>query len=30
VPVTLGAFAEGWVEVRGAGLREGARVVVPA
>jgi peptidoglycan hydrolase-like protein with peptidoglycan-binding domain len=29
VPVTLGAFAEGWVEVRGAGLQAGARVVVP-
>jgi peptidoglycan hydrolase-like protein with peptidoglycan-binding domain len=30
VPVTLGAFAEGWVEVDGPGLAEGARIVVPA
>jgi peptidoglycan hydrolase-like protein with peptidoglycan-binding domain len=30
VPVTLGAFAEGYVQVEGAGLREGDRVVVPA
>lgn len=29
VPVTLGAFAEEWVEVEGAGLKPGARVVVP-
>jgi hypothetical protein len=29
VPVRLGAFADGWVEVSGAGLAEGARVVVP-
>jgi peptidoglycan hydrolase-like protein with peptidoglycan-binding domain len=29
VPVTLGAFADGWVEVSGRGLDEGARVVVP-
>ena len=30
VPVTLGAFADGWVQVDGAGLREGDHVVVPA
>jgi peptidoglycan hydrolase-like protein with peptidoglycan-binding domain len=30
VPVTLGAFADGWVQVDGAGLKEGERVVVPA
>lgn len=30
VPVTLGAFAEGYVQVDGAGLRAGDRVVVPA
>jgi peptidoglycan hydrolase-like protein with peptidoglycan-binding domain len=30
VPVTLGAFADGWVQVQGAGLAAGARVVVPA
>jgi peptidoglycan hydrolase-like protein with peptidoglycan-binding domain len=29
VPVRLGAFADGWVEVSGTGLAEGARVVVP-
>jgi peptidoglycan hydrolase-like protein with peptidoglycan-binding domain len=30
VPVTLGAFADGWVQVDAAALREGDRVVVPA
>ena len=30
VPVTLGASADGWVEVSGEGLSEGTRVVVPA
>lgn len=30
VAVALGAFADGFVEVRGDGLREGQRVVVPA
>jgi hypothetical protein len=30
VPVTLGAFADGWVQVQGAGLRPGTAVVVPA
>ncbi|HWI73581.1 MAG TPA: peptidoglycan-binding protein [Baekduia sp.] len=30
VAVTLGAFADGWVEVDGAGLAPGTRVVVPA
>jgi peptidoglycan hydrolase-like protein with peptidoglycan-binding domain len=29
VPVTLGAFADDWVQVDGPGLRPGARVVVP-
>lgn len=29
VPVELGAFADGWVEVAGDGLRDGTRVVVP-
>jgi multidrug efflux pump subunit AcrA (membrane-fusion protein) len=29
VPVTLGAFAEDWVQVSGAGLAPGTRVVVP-
>jgi peptidoglycan hydrolase-like protein with peptidoglycan-binding domain len=29
VPVTLGAFADDWVEVDGAGLAPGTRVVVP-
>jgi peptidoglycan hydrolase-like protein with peptidoglycan-binding domain len=29
VAVTLGAFAEGWVQVDGAGLTAGTRVVVP-
>jgi peptidoglycan hydrolase-like protein with peptidoglycan-binding domain len=29
VPVTLGAFAGGWVEVAGAGITAGTRVVVP-
>jgi peptidoglycan hydrolase-like protein with peptidoglycan-binding domain len=29
VPVRLGAFADGWVQVSGAALAEGARVVVP-
>jgi multidrug efflux pump subunit AcrA (membrane-fusion protein) len=29
VPVTLGAFADDWVEVTGAGLAPGTRVVVP-
>jgi hypothetical protein len=29
VPVTLGAFADGWVQVSGSALTEGARVVVP-
>jgi peptidoglycan hydrolase-like protein with peptidoglycan-binding domain len=29
VPVTLGAFADDWVQVSGAGLRPGMRVVVP-
>jgi peptidoglycan hydrolase-like protein with peptidoglycan-binding domain len=29
VPVRLGAFADGWVEVSAAGLAEGTRVVVP-
>ena len=29
VPVELGVFADGWVEVRGAGLRDGAKVTVP-
>jgi len=29
VAVTLGTFADGWVEVRGDGLTAGARVVVP-
>jgi peptidoglycan hydrolase-like protein with peptidoglycan-binding domain len=29
VPVQMGTSADGWVEVSGAGLREGARVVVP-
>jgi hypothetical protein len=28
-PVELGAFADGYVEVSGKGIREGARVVVP-
>jgi peptidoglycan hydrolase-like protein with peptidoglycan-binding domain len=30
VGVTLGAFADGWVQVDGGGLRAGDRVVVPA
>lgn len=30
VPVTLGAFAEGYVQIEGSGLREGDRVVIPA
>ena len=30
VPVTLGAFADGWAEVSGDGIAEGVRVVVPA
>jgi peptidoglycan hydrolase-like protein with peptidoglycan-binding domain len=30
VPVTTGLFADGYVEVRGAALREGQRVTVPA
>lgn len=29
VPVTLGAFADQWVQVSGAGIAPGARVVVP-
>jgi peptidoglycan hydrolase-like protein with peptidoglycan-binding domain len=29
VPVRVGAFADGWVEVHGRGLRAGTRVVVP-
>jgi peptidoglycan hydrolase-like protein with peptidoglycan-binding domain len=29
VPVTLGAFADSWVQIDGAGLHPGARVVVP-
>jgi peptidoglycan hydrolase-like protein with peptidoglycan-binding domain len=29
VAVTLGAFADGWVQVQGAGLQPGTRVVVP-
>jgi len=29
VPVTLGSFADDWVEVQGAGLTTGTRVVVP-
>jgi peptidoglycan hydrolase-like protein with peptidoglycan-binding domain len=29
VPVRLGTSADGWVEVSGSGLRDGARVVVP-
>ena len=29
VAVSTGAYADGWVEVRGRGLREGVRVVVP-
>ncbi|HEX2086714.1 MAG TPA: peptidoglycan-binding protein [Solirubrobacteraceae bacterium] len=29
VPVEPGAFADGWVEVRGAGLRDGTTVTVP-
>ena len=29
VPVELGAFADGWVAVRGAGLRDGTKVTVP-
>ncbi len=29
VPVTLGAFADGWVQVQGSGLQAGTRVVVP-
>ncbi|MCW2986077.1 MAG: Peptidoglycan-binding domain 1 protein, partial [Conexibacter sp.] len=29
VPVRLGAFADGWAQVDGAGLRAGERVVVP-
>jgi multidrug efflux pump subunit AcrA (membrane-fusion protein) len=29
VPVTLGSFADDWVEVDGAGLTPGTRVVVP-
>jgi multidrug efflux pump subunit AcrA (membrane-fusion protein) len=29
VPVTLGSFADDWVEVEGAGLSPGTRVVVP-
>jgi peptidoglycan hydrolase-like protein with peptidoglycan-binding domain len=29
VPVTLGAFADDWVEVSGSGITPGARVVVP-
>jgi multidrug efflux pump subunit AcrA (membrane-fusion protein) len=29
VPVKLGAFADGYVEVSGAGLREGVQVTVP-
>ena len=29
VPVEIGAFADGYVEVSGKGIREGARVVVP-
>jgi peptidoglycan hydrolase-like protein with peptidoglycan-binding domain len=29
VPVTLGAFADDWVEIDGAGLSPGTRVVVP-
>ena len=28
--VEAGTFADGWVEVRGRGIREGARVVVAA
>jgi peptidoglycan hydrolase-like protein with peptidoglycan-binding domain len=30
VPVTLGAFADGWVQVQGRGLAAGTRVVIPA
>jgi peptidoglycan hydrolase-like protein with peptidoglycan-binding domain len=29
VPVTLGSFADDWVEISGAGITPGARVVVP-
>jgi peptidoglycan hydrolase-like protein with peptidoglycan-binding domain len=29
VPVTLGAFADGWAQVDGAGLTAGTRVVIP-
>jgi hypothetical protein len=29
VRVTLGAFADGWVQVSGAGLTAGTRVAVP-
>ena len=29
VPVTLGSFAEDWVEVSGSGITPGTRVVVP-
>jgi multidrug efflux pump subunit AcrA (membrane-fusion protein) len=29
VPVEIGAFADGWVQVTGEGITEGARVVVP-
>jgi len=28
--VKIGTFADGWVEVSGEGLAEGAKVVVPA
>ncbi len=30
VSVETGVFADGWVEVSGGGLREGARVTVPS
>ena len=29
VAVTLGTFADGWVQVEGSGLAAGTRVVVP-
>jgi multidrug efflux pump subunit AcrA (membrane-fusion protein) len=29
VPVTVGAFADDWVQVEGSGLTPGMRVVVP-
>ena len=29
VRVEIGKFADGWVEVRGRGLRDGTRVEVP-